>query len=561
MDWPGPRTLVAGESQKKRFYYRVEAQTLAKKERVLKAVVLLAKTIFSLFIMLFSSTIRSQWREVFYGCREIQVLGTDCDIRVDTHKKIPLVEKQALAIQHYVHLKKLHIGDSHKPSFPKATQFPQDFFAKFRQLKVLELPNNGLEQLPPSIEPLKQLEKIDFQVNYMETFPSFLSQFKNLKVLNLQYNCLARLPSEIGHLKNLEFLGLKCNRLTSLPVSLREMSNLMRLDLEDNALETIPECLFHLPRRCVINLERNPLNAEEIERLQERTSDVSYRGPAFLFSMEYLSENFEHPILPLQETLFEWLNTDPEALFQNLTPAQQKDLSFYLCRLKETSDFKHEFLRVRLQRRVQEILVWLGKVSQEEKIIIFLIIRNALAACGDAIAHSLNDLLIMKKIAESPHMPLEELKALIIGIRRYEILSKIAEEKCRTLNAVDPMEVYLHFETALKDSLNLPLGIGSMLYERISGVTLADIENARVSILAMSTGELEMDLLIQHPLWQKRLQQNPKFSALQETCEKEKKAWSEENGNNAMSPRVAALYKKNERTAWNPYYLLTTENK
>ena len=58
---------------------------------------------------------------------------------------------------------------------------------------------------------------------------------KNLQMLYLRNNQLNELPAELGLLTNLQEFDLRNNHLRQLPLQLGQLSNLQNLDVSDNS--------------------------------------------------------------------------------------------------------------------------------------------------------------------------------------------------------------------------------------------------------------------------------------------------------------------------------------
>lgn len=70
--------------------------------------------------------------------------------------------------------------------------------------------------------------------------PPGIGRLSNLKVLNLPNNGITLLPDEIGNLHKLEMLILSNNKLTSLPDDIGKLQNLKILSLLNNKLSSFP---------------------------------------------------------------------------------------------------------------------------------------------------------------------------------------------------------------------------------------------------------------------------------------------------------------------------------
>ena len=72
------------------------------------------------------------------------------------------------------------------------------------------------------------LETIDLSNNKLESLPPSLAKMKNLKVLNLNDNQLKQIPSEIiSNLVSLEELHVKNNPLIEIPANLKATTKIL----------------------------------------------------------------------------------------------------------------------------------------------------------------------------------------------------------------------------------------------------------------------------------------------------------------------------------------------
>ncbi|KDP43573.1 hypothetical protein JCGZ_16860 [Jatropha curcas] len=105
-------------------------------------------------------------------------------------------------------------------------------FSNFRQLRVFDLHNSGIEEVPTSIDKLKHLRYLDVSKNdRIKALPDSITKLKNLQVLKLS-DCeeLKELPKDIKKLVNLRHLDLeRCWNLRHMPRGLGQLSSLQSL--------------------------------------------------------------------------------------------------------------------------------------------------------------------------------------------------------------------------------------------------------------------------------------------------------------------------------------------
>ncbi|XP_012065611.2 putative disease resistance protein RGA4 [Jatropha curcas] len=106
--------------------------------------------------------------------------------------------------------------------------------SKFRRLRVCDLHNAGIEEVPYSIKKLKNLRYLDVSGNKgIVTLPYSITELRNLQVLKLS-NCmyLKELPKNMWKLVNLRHLYCKgCVHLTHMPIGLGELTSLQTLSM------------------------------------------------------------------------------------------------------------------------------------------------------------------------------------------------------------------------------------------------------------------------------------------------------------------------------------------
>lgn len=93
--------------------------------------------------------------------------------------------------------------------------------------------------------------------------PSLPSKLKSLK---LNANYLSNVPKPIFQLHKLDKLDLSNNQLASLPVELgQNLTNLTELILDDNSIVSLPESVGKLVKLKVLSLKRNHISASNTQ--------------------------------------------------------------------------------------------------------------------------------------------------------------------------------------------------------------------------------------------------------------------------------------------------------
>jgi len=127
--------------------------------------------------------------------------------------------------------------------------------------KKLDLCEQQLTMLPPTVVELTNLEELYLDSNQLAELPAEIAQLVNLRVLSLTDNRLKALPSSIVELKNLEWLYLGKNQLAKLPTEITQLLNLKVISLNNNQIKALPLAITNLPNLKVLSLHNNPLTS------------------------------------------------------------------------------------------------------------------------------------------------------------------------------------------------------------------------------------------------------------------------------------------------------------
>ncbi|KAJ9579369.1 hypothetical protein L9F63_024524 [Diploptera punctata] len=119
---------------------------------------------------------------------------------------------------------------------------PANFFSVSTRLRVLNLSNNRLCELPHGCGHNHQLEKLYLTANCLaDQCFNVLSRLTNLRTLHAAYNSLSHLPEScIALWSELEELVLSGNKLRTLPENIIQLRHLHVLRVHSNRLQTIP---------------------------------------------------------------------------------------------------------------------------------------------------------------------------------------------------------------------------------------------------------------------------------------------------------------------------------
>ena len=114
-------------------------------------------------------------------------------------------------------------------------------FGCLRQLERLDLAENFLRALPPSVGVLARLQRLDLSENKLTSLPHELGDgCTSLRSLLLFKNELSLLPGSLGRLRRLVRLDVNNNRLIVIPQALSGCTLLQELNVGVNRLKTLP---------------------------------------------------------------------------------------------------------------------------------------------------------------------------------------------------------------------------------------------------------------------------------------------------------------------------------
>jgi len=131
---------------------------------------------------------------------------------------------------------------------------------EMESLKVIDLEDNGVRELPSEFHPGSRVEELYLSYNKLRNIPKQLFHFQRLKILWLFGNELSStLPSEIGSLKSLVELDLESNFFTgSIPTELFQLTRLETLYMYDNILSGEVSPFFsQMEKLSILDLDTN----------------------------------------------------------------------------------------------------------------------------------------------------------------------------------------------------------------------------------------------------------------------------------------------------------------
>lgn len=172
-----------------------------------------------------------------------------------------------------------------------------------------------------------------------------------------------------------------------------------------------------------------------------------------------------------------------------LTPPLLGTLQRFLYRLTLTADHQRgQRLRADYAMRVARVLEDM-EASPEAREDFLSIMHDGLTDCDDRVSQRFNEIEMMSRVRQAESEGKESLQKLALGIYRLHLVHQYAREHIERRRQrgefVDEIQVFLAFESQLRDRLALPTASRRMLYA--SGVGLAAIHSARLKISLVLT--------------------------------------------------------------------------
>ncbi len=179
------------------------------------------------------------------------------------------------------------------------TEIP-DWIAQLTNLTHLELWNNQITEIPESIAQLTNLTQLHLYENQITEIPESIGQLTNLTDLYLSSNQITEIPESIAQLTNLTHLELWNNQITEIPESIAQLTNLTQLDLSYNQITEISESIAQLTNLKRLVLEDNPIQNVPPEIIRNGWGEETYEDgePQIIFAF---LKSIQNPKRPLNE--------------------------------------------------------------------------------------------------------------------------------------------------------------------------------------------------------------------------------------------------------------------
>ena len=369
------------------------------------------------------------------------------------------------------------------------------------KLKSLDISSNKISSLPATIGQLTQLESFNCYENFLEELPYSISNLTNLKHLRIAINEFINVPDSIYALSSLVILDISQNYIEELSDRIGNLVNLKQLFINENELKYLPDAMGSLKHLTTldtsVNIDLNTLplslgDCPQLEFLECEETGIPKEMQQNILRMCRNRKNgisFENL---LSEQLQAWQTCCGEKFdFQfidTFTDRDKQTLYDWLIRLKQTRDFNASFQK-ELAGTVCRMLESLHK-SPSFKAVFFTQVPLNLEQCGDHAAMAFNELFLAWKLDTLDSQASEKEKldlimsasktaalrcALQNRIQQQEMARKaVAELQCEMQDiplleemwlVEEGVEIYLHYETTLRDRLKLLTFTNQKLYD------------------------------------------------------------------------------------------------
>lgn len=173
-----------------------------------------------------------------------------------------------------------------------------------RKLHVIHAQHNDIEDLP-MFEGCDALQELHFGNNFIKAVTEeFCENLPLLKILDLRDNKIEELPDKIAMLQHLIRLDLTNNELTALPNSLGLLSHLQNLQIEGNKFRHIRQDLLKAGTCRLLKHLRDKMDADESIRLSPSQTHTSLSPEPRIFPDKYMMRNSRAVNLAMKEISF-----------------------------------------------------------------------------------------------------------------------------------------------------------------------------------------------------------------------------------------------------------------
>ncbi|WP_271585711.1 NEL-type E3 ubiquitin ligase domain-containing protein [Bradyrhizobium sp. CCBAU 53415] len=380
------------------------------------------------------------------------------------------------------------------------------------ELRGLDASSNRLRNLPEVLP--AALEFLDLSHNQLLDLPEVLPA--SLQFLYASDNQLTNLPEVLP--ASLRFLDVSQNELTRLPEALP--ASLEHLDASQNQLTSLPEDLLtQLGEGSSIVLIENPLPEQVLTNLDTVLSAESYVGPTVHLSRDdesELSGTDDGQADALIETVADWLRGNPQDGDREVLAAWQsfaeepgvREYGLFLGKLFDSVNSSNEEFRRSVANDLRQ-----AANNPQLHTQYFQLALDANQSCEDRRTLTWNGMQTARLIADVENGVYDnkarfpDLIDLGRVMFRLDALEGIAREKVHSLGSgknvedIDAIEVFLAYQSKLRERLGLQHAAPDMRFFEVSGVTDADVDSAETSVRNREAAEFADYLAVDWQPW------------------------------------------------------------
>ncbi|MDZ3991322.1 NEL-type E3 ubiquitin ligase domain-containing protein [Pseudomonas sp. Teo4] len=386
-------------------------------------------------------------------------------------------------------------------------EVPTSFLLAFSRLRALDLGGNLLTRVPPPLLQMQTLRHLSLTNNRIVlnmADAAILAGCEMLTLLDLSHNALSRAFTLHG-LTHLRWLNLRDTALRMFPHSVFERHDLVYLDFRDNLISQIPQAYFDLPL---------------MNRLRFRLGGNPW-GPT---SRVRLHESLMAAVLPEDMELAELQFANARELWGDAIGPRYRGQLQSAWDIAETGEPTNRLYRV-LHQLVLSVDFQTAPRALAFRVLALLRAMNADSAlreellnvsndewgCQDGAAWCLSNLevsiLVWRARTQLQHSQEQALLTLGRRLWRLDEVDRIAIQDIVSRGGnPDQSEVGLAYRLGLRDRLGLPIEVGDMNFQPLSGVGEPQLARALAQVLEAETQEALARSLVERTFWQEHLE-------------------------------------------------------
>lgn len=440
-----------------------------------------------------------------------------------------------------------HVGSLKLGNMGLSTS-PESFLNHFRHVRWLDMANNQLRDLPPTVEHMNGLTRLFLQSNQIVLTVDtarILSERTTLRALSLHENPQLGITPDFSRIIDMRSLNLANTGITTFPIGLMEQPLLDTVILSNNRIEEIPgfaiepvdSRLAHTVRvNNVTNISNNPLSDATHARLSRYNqrlieAETPLTGRFNLISTSGLAHVPPPNARRRAQTMMRWtagLSAEEVSArrtqWQTLKAEPGSDGLFNTLERLLPDTGGSNGIQNRVWRLIDSIT---ENTERSESLRREVFDRAGDATCCDRAAFTFANLetqvLVYHAVGQaSDKSQGQQLAALSKALFRLHEVDKIASadiaqreaaitasrspEEAASLplpHVPEEVEIRLFYRYRLKDRLLLPGQPERMAFERLAEVSDAQLEAAYQKVIALDDSPEEFQELVSRDFWQK----------------------------------------------------------